>query len=119
MDTLFQNTTVHQEFTEKVDEFIEFLEAHANTEITTSGTLDICLHGLRASDDAGNGGTVIHEAFFVHFIDINVFHASISECTLAEKLFITNEKQLKAGFFITWTGAPTCKIGRASCRERV
>src|SRR2546429_8143433 len=101
MDTLFQNTTVHQEFTEEVDEFIEFLEAHANTEITTSGALDICLHGLRASDDAGNGGTVIHEAFFVHFIDINVFHASISECTLPESSFITKRSNLNAAFFFS------------------
>src|SRR5256885_15420592 len=40
-NTFLQDATIHQQLTEEVDEFIQLLQAHAYTQITSNSTLGI------------------------------------------------------------------------------
>src|SRR5712691_4982715 len=53
-NTFLQEATIHQQLTEEVDEFIQLLETHAYTQITSNCTLGIGLRRLSTANETGN-----------------------------------------------------------------
>src|SRR6266480_1099004 len=53
-NTFLQDATIHQQLTEEVDEFIQLLQAHAYTQITSNCTLGIGLRRVSTGNDTGN-----------------------------------------------------------------
>src|SRR2546423_1544766 len=53
-NTFLQDATIHQQLTEEVDKFIQLLQAHAHTQITSNCTLGIGLRWLSTGNDTRN-----------------------------------------------------------------